>query len=86
MAGEIARRYYSTKQFLCTGVPRVYLPQFSTPCLPLNGLTPFDDRFFDNFGIPTNNTWYLYGNQPLKESLEKYAKFPIATKVQRKST
>jgi NTE family protein len=79
-AGEIARRYYSTKQFLCTGVPRVYLPQFSTPCLPLNGLTPFDDRFFDNFGIPTNNTWYVYDNQLLKESLEKYATFPIATK------
>lgn len=34
--GEIARRYYSAKQFLCTGVPRVYLPKFSTPCLPFN--------------------------------------------------
>ena len=79
-AGETARRYYSTKQFLCSGVPRVYLPQFSTPCLPFNGLPPFDDRFFDNFGVPINNTWYVYSNQPLKESLEKYAIFPIATK------
>jgi NTE family protein len=79
-AGETARRYYSTKQFLCTGVPRVYLPQFSTPCVPFNGLPPFDDRFFDNIGVPINNTWYIYSNQPLKESLEKYATFPIATK------
>jgi len=78
--GETARRYYSVKQFLCTGVPHVYLPKFSTPCLPLNGLPPFDDRFFDNFSVPINNTWFMYSNQPLKQSLEKYATFPIATK------
>ena len=65
---------------MCSRVPRVYLPQFSTPCLPFNGLPPFDYRFFDNFGVPINNTWYVYSNQPLKESLEKYAIFPIATK------
>jgi len=34
--------------------------------------------FFDNFS-PLNNTWYLYTNRPLKESLENFAKFPIAT-------
>jgi NTE family protein len=78
--GETARRYYSAKQFLCTGVPHVYLPKFSTPCLPFNGLPPFDDRFFDNFSVPINNTWYVYSNQPLKQSLEKYATFPITTK------
>ena len=77
--GETARRYYSVKQFLCTGVPHVYLPEFSTTCLPFNGLPPFDDRFFDNFSVPINNTWYVYDNQPLKESLEKYATFPITT-------
>ena len=76
-SGEIARRYYSAKQFLCSGVPRVYMPKFSTPCIPLNGFPILDDRFFDNFGV--NNTWYLYTNQPLKESLEGYGKFPIAT-------
>jgi NTE family protein len=64
-SGEIARRYYSAKQFLCSGVPHVYLPKFSTPCLPLNGSPILDDRFFDNFG-PLNNVWYLYSNGPLK--------------------
>jgi hypothetical protein len=54
------------------------MPKFSTPCIPLNGFPILDDRFFDNFGL-LNNTWYLYSNQPLKESLENYGKFPIAT-------
>jgi len=54
------------------------MPKFSTPCLPLNGFPILDDRFFDNFG-PLNNTWYLYSNQPLRESLESFGKFPIAT-------
>jgi hypothetical protein len=33
-----------------------------------------DSRFFD-----PANTWYIYDNKPLKESLEKFAKFPIST-------
>jgi NTE family protein len=80
-AGEVARRYYSAKQFLCSGVPHVYLPNFFTPCLPFNGPPRLDDRFLDNLG-PINNSWYLYSNQPLKESLEKFTKFPIATSFQ----
>ena len=37
--------------------------------------TPLPDtRFFD-----PSNTWYIYDNRPLKESLEKFAKFPIST-------
>ena len=32
-SGESARNYYSAKQFLCFGVPHVYLPQFSKQCL-----------------------------------------------------
>ena len=54
------------------------MPKFSTLCLPLNGFPILDDRFFDNFDL-LNNMWLLYSNQPLKESLEKYTKFPIAT-------
>jgi predicted acylesterase/phospholipase RssA len=77
-SGEVARRYYTAKRFLCSGVTGVYMPKFSTPCIPLNGFPILDDRFFDNFGL-LNNTWYLYSNQPLKESLENYGKFPIAT-------
>jgi NTE family protein len=77
-SGEVARRYYAAKQFLCSGVPHVYMPKFSTLCQPLNGFPIIDDRFFDNFGL-INNIWNLYSNQPLKESLESYGNFPIAT-------
>lgn len=62
--GEAARRYYSSKEFTVTGVSKV----FSRP-----HLVP-DKRFFDLF-----NVWYQYDSQPLKKSLEKFAKFPIAT-------
>jgi NTE family protein len=62
--GESARRYYSTKRFMFEGVPKV----FSHP------KALGDKRFFDPV-----NTWYLFSNEPLKKSLEKFAKFPIAT-------
>ena len=61
---ESARRYYSTKQFLFTGVQNV----FSTL------LPKLDTKYFD-----PQNIWPIYSNQPLKDSLEKYAKFPIKT-------
>jgi NTE family protein len=62
---EAARRYYSTKQFSFTGVQNIFLPlPFPRP----------DTRFFD-----PQNIWPVYSNQPLKDSLEKFAKFPIAT-------
>ncbi|MGB8936068.1 MAG: patatin-like phospholipase family protein [Candidatus Nitrosopolaris sp.] len=63
-SGESARRYFSTKEFIMKGVPNVFLPK--TPLI--------DNRFFDPL-----NTWYIYDNKPLKESLEKFAKFPIST-------
>ena len=63
--GEAARRYYSSKEFAMTGVPHVFSP-----------LTPlYDRRFFDFFG----NIWYRFSNEPLRKSLERFAKFPIAT-------
>jgi NTE family protein len=46
------------------GVPNVFVPK--TPLI--------DNRFFD-----PSNTWYIYDDKPLKESLEKFAKFPIST-------
>jgi len=66
-SSESARRYYGTKQFMFRGVPKVF------------GLskTLGDKRFLDPV-----NTWYLYSNEPLKKSLEKFAKFPIATSYQ----
>jgi predicted acylesterase/phospholipase RssA len=63
--GEAARRYYSAKEFAISGVPNVFSP-----------LTPMPDKkFFDLY----YNTWYRFSNKPLKRSLEKFAKFPIAT-------
>jgi NTE family protein len=63
--GEAARRYYSSKEFAVFGVPHVFSP-----------LTPLHDRrFFDFFG----NIWYRFSNEPLRKSLERFAKFPIAT-------
>jgi NTE family protein len=43
------------------------------PKMPL-----LDMRFFDPL-----NTWYIYDNKPLKESLEKFAKFPISTSFEK---
>jgi NTE family protein len=63
-SGESARRYFSTKEFIMKGVPNVFVPK--TPLV--------DNRFFD-----PSNTWYIYDTKPLKESLEKFAKFPIST-------
>ena len=63
-SGESARRYFSTKEFIFKGVPNVFVPKTPMP----------DTRFFDPL-----NTWYTYDNNPLKESLEKFAKFPIST-------
>src|ERR687897_1055505 len=63
-SGESARRYFSTKEFILRGVPNVFVPKTPLP----------DTRFFD-----PSNTWYIYDSRPLKESLEKFAKFPIST-------
>ncbi len=63
--GEAARRYYSAREFAISGVPNVFSP-----------LTPMpDNKFFDLY----YNTWYRFSNKPLKRSLEKFVKFPIAT-------
>jgi len=63
--GEAARRYYSAIEFSLMGVPHVF-----SPLIP-----KLDSKFFDLYG----NTWYRFSNEPLKRSLEKFAKFPIAT-------
>ncbi|MFL6497666.1 MAG: hypothetical protein ACJ70U_03055 [Nitrososphaera sp.] len=63
-SGESARRYFSTKEFIFKGVPKVFVPK-----IPV-----YDNRFHD-----PSNTWYIYDDKPLKDSLEKFAKFPIST-------
>jgi NTE family protein len=65
---ESARRYYNTKQFILKGVPNVFKPS----------QTLTDKTFLD-----PSNVWYLYSNGPLKQSLEKFAKFPIATSYEK---
>lgn len=70
-SGEAARRYYSSKQFAITGVPTVF-----SPFVPL-----LDTRYFD-----PQNIWYRFDSGPLKRSLERFAKFPIATSFDEKSS
>ena len=67
---ESARRYYSVQSFFMTGAANV----FTKP-------TAIDDnKFFDNYF----NKWYRSTYDPLKESIGKYAKFPIATSFDKK--
>jgi NTE family protein len=62
--GEAARRYFSAKEFAIFGAPNVFFPHRPTR----------DIRFYDS-----ENIWYRYSNEPLRRSLERFAKFPIAT-------
>ena len=71
---EIARRSYSVKKLLRNGAPNFY----SVSC------QIDDNRFFDNLFIDKvpnffNNVWFPHSNKELQKSIEKYAKFPIAT-------
>ena len=70
-SGEAARRYYSSKQFAITGVPTVF-----SPLVPL-----VDTRYFD-----PQNIWYRFDSGPLKRSLERFARFPISTTYDDKSS
>lgn len=70
-SGEAARRYFTAKQFAITGVPTVF-----SPLVPL-----VDTRYFDPMNI-----WYRFDSEPLKKSLERFAKFPIATSFDEKSS
>ena len=59
---EAARRYYCSKEYLYSGADNVFSP------LPREQ----DNRFFDDM-FPPSNTWYRYGNQPLRASIEKFS-------------
>ena len=62
---ESARRYYSAKEFSKSGVEKVFKPIYPPKQ---------DNRFCDS-----QNQWLVYDNQPLRKSIEKFTKFPIAT-------
>jgi NTE family protein len=79
---EAARRYYSVKKMLLNQVQNnmYYLSEYIK-----------DDRFFDKIRLHTqdpsscfNNDWLLHSNKPLRESIEKYARFPILTDFKNK--
>lgn len=70
-SGEAARRYFSAKEFAITGIPTVF-----TPLMPV-----IDTIFFD-----PRNIWYRFNSGPLKRSLERFAKFPMATTFDEKSS
>lgn len=63
-SGEAARRYYSVQEFAIYGLPTVFYPH----------RPDYDKKFFSSA-----NTWYRFSNEPLRRSLERFAKFPIAT-------
>ena len=66
---EAARRYYSVKEFLKSGIERVF-----TPIYPIKD----DNRFYDS-----QNKWLTYNNEPLRKSIERFARLPIATSFER---
>jgi NTE family protein len=79
---EAARRYYSVKKLLLNQAQNnmYYLSDYIR-----------DDRFFDTIRLHTqdpsscfNNDWLLHSNKPLRESIEKYVRFPILTDFKNK--
>ena len=66
---EGLRRYYSVKEFLKSGVENVFRP------IP----PPKDDRKF----CDSQSKWLAYNNEPLRKSIEMFAKFPIATSFEK---
>jgi NTE family protein len=79
---ETTRRYYSVKKLLLNQAQNnmYYFLEYVK-----------DDRFFDTLHLHNqhpascfNNDWLLHSNKPLRESIEKYARFPILTDFKNK--
>src|SRR5215208_2593063 len=58
-SSEVARRYYSVKEYLKYGTPKVFLP------LP----PELDSKFADS-----DNTWLVQDSSPLQNTIERYSK------------
>jgi NTE family protein len=71
---EAFRRYHATRGSLVFGEPQVFLPLF---------FAPFPTQYINKFLDPTPQFawWYRYSNQPLRESIEKFA--PILSDQER---
>jgi NTE family protein len=67
---EAARRYYSVKEFYKSGIKNVFQPIHPPKQ---------DKRFCDS-----ENQWLVYDNEPLRKSVERFVRFPIATSLEGK--
>ena len=65
-SGEAFRRYLSTRRSLAFGEQYVFSPQFLFPFA-----TPIFNKFFDYTPLAS---WHQYSNDPLRSSIEKFAK------------
>jgi predicted acylesterase/phospholipase RssA len=69
---EAARRYYSANHYITNGAPKVHS---LLPARP-------DFKFFDDSNMFVK--WFIHSNEPLKETIQRFADFPIATKLSEK--
>jgi NTE family protein len=65
---EAARRYYSVSHYTVNGAQNVHSP------LPIRP----DFKFFDDSSPFV--TWFIHSNQPLQDTIQRFTKFPIATR------
>jgi NTE family protein len=65
-SGEAFRRYLSTRRSLAFGEQYVFSPMFFFPFA-----TPMFNKFFDYTPLAS---WHQYSNDPLRSSIEKFAK------------
>jgi NTE family protein len=65
-SGEALRRYLSTRRSLAFGEQDVFSPLFFFPFA-----TPIFNKFFDYTPLAS---WHQYSNDPLRSSIEKFAK------------
>jgi NTE family protein len=65
-SGEAFRRYLSTRRSLAFGEQYVFSPLFFVPFA-----TPMFNKFFDYTPLAL---WHQYSNDPLRSSIEKFAK------------
>lgn len=65
-SGEASRRYISTRKSLVFGEQYVFSPLFFFPFA-----TPMLNKFFDYTPLAS---WHQYSNDPLRNSIEKFAK------------
>ena len=63
---KAARRYYSAKEFVISGVPNVFSPLAPLP----------DNKFFDSY----NNTWYRFNNAAAKAESRTLCKIPYSNR------